>query len=253
MTDPRRAHAQFDELAAGYALDALDPEDELRFLEHAEQCPRCQQSLADYAEVTAALADAAPAAEPSPELGDRIMAAALGDRPGGSADRPPADVTALPKRRLLQLAAAAAAVVLVAGGGIWAGLSASEGSGGSPQPPSAGCVRAHQCHEVQLTDAAIHGPAAKVIVSAGSVWLMPSGLPADDTSRQVYVLWQISGAHVPLAVGSFDVRGHASAPIRIGSLAGPYRGTLAFAVSLEHGRTIPAAPSRLVALGQVAA
>ena len=61
------------------------------------------------------------------------------------------------------------------------------------------------------------------------------------------------GAHVPLAVGSFDVRGHAGTPIRIGKLAVPYRGTLAFAVSLEHGRTIPAKPSHLVAIGQVSA
>ena len=85
-----------------------------------------------------------------------------------------------------------------------------------------------------------------MIVTAGSAWLVPTGLRADDTARQIYVLWQITGAHVPLAVGSFDVRGHGGTPIRIGKLAVPYHGTLAFAVSLEHGRTIPAAPSRLV-------
>jgi hypothetical protein len=280
MTDPRRDHAHYDELAAGYALHALDPDDELQFLGHAGQCPRCQQSLADYAEVAAALADTAPAAEPSPQLGDRIMAAAIGDRTRGrgdspvsppagadaeghhaqgppaadgrpAADEPPADVAALRRRwpaRRLQLAAAAAAV-LIAGGGIWGGLSAR---GTSPQPPSAGCAQARQCYEVQLT-AATRGPVAKVIISGGSVWLMPSGLPADDTARQVYVLWQITGAHVPLAVGSFDVRRHAGTMIRIGKLAVPYRGTLAFAVSLERGRTIPAAPSHLVALGQVSA
>ena len=269
MTDPRREHAKYDELAAGYALHALDPEDELLFLGHAEQCPRCQQSLAEYAEVATALAHSAPAAEPSPELGDRIMAAVIGDAargravrparpPAGAgagdrrADEPPAEVAALRRRRpsrRLQLAAAAAAV-LVAGGGIWGGLSAG---GASPQPQAAGCVQARQCHEVKLTDATARGPVAKVIVTGASVWLMPSGLPADDTARQVYVLWQITGAHVPLAVGSFDVRRHADKPIRIGKLAVPYRGTLAFAVSLEHGRTIPATPSRLVALGPVSA
>ena len=82
---------------------------------------------------------------------------------------------------------------------------------------------------------------------------MPSGLPADDRSRQVYVLWQITGKHTPLAIGSFDVGRHSAAPIRIGKLAVPYRSTWAFAVSIEHGRTIPASPSRPVALGQVSA
>lgn len=269
MTDPRREHAHYDELAAGYALYALDPEDERQFLVHAEQCPRCQQALADYAEVAVALADTAPAAEPSEQLGERIMAAATGDRARGSGDSPagppagvgaddhqaegpPAGVAALHRRRpprRLQLAAAAAAV-LIAGGGIWGGLSATAGG---PQPLVAGCGQAHKCHEVELTDAAGHKPAAKVIVTAGSVWLLPTGLPADDTTRQVYVLWQVTAGHTPLAVGSFDVRRQADKPIRIGRLAVPYHDTWAFAVSLEHGRTIPATPSRAVALGQVSA
>jgi hypothetical protein len=271
VTDPRRDHTHYDELAAGYALHALDPAEELEFAGHVEDCPRCLQALADYGEVAAALADTVPAAEPDQHLGDRILAAAAADRSFGNggrragppvavggdsqAGKPPAGVASLRRRqhrspRRLQLAAAAAAV-LIAGGGIWAGLS---GSGATPPPPTAaGCMHAPQCHEIELTDAASHEPAAKVIVTAGSVWLMPSGIPDDDSARHIYVLWQISGAHVPQAVGSFDVRGHGDTPIRIGKLAVPYRGTLAFAVSLEHGRTIPAAPSHLVALGQVSA
>jgi hypothetical protein len=270
VTDPRRDHTHYDELAAGYALHALDPAEELEFAGHVEDCPRCLQALADYAEVAAALAGTAPAAEPDQQLGDRILAAAAADRSlsnggrrtgppaagGGQAGEPPAALASLRQHRhrrsprRLQLAAAAAAV-LIAGGGIWAGLS---GNGGTPSPPTAaGCMHAPQCHEIELTDAAGHEPAAKVIVTAGSVWLVPTGIPADDTARRIYVLWQISGAHVPLAVGSFDVRGHGGTAIRIGKLAVTYHGTLAFAVSLEHGRTIPAAPSHLVALGQASA
>lgn len=272
MTDQRRDHTHYDELAAGYALHALDPAEELEFAGHAEDCPRCLQALADYAEVAAALADTAPAAEPDQHLGDRILAAAAADRSlsnggrragpptaaGGQAGKPPAGVASLRQHqhrrrrspRRLQLAAAAAAV-LIAGGGTWAVLS---GNGGAPQAPTAAeCTRTLQCHEIELTDAAGHEPAAKVIVTAGSAWLVPTGIRADDTTRHIYVLWQISGAHVPLAVGSFDVRGHGGTPIRIGKLAVPYHGTLAFAVSLERGRTIPATPSHLVALGQVSA
>ena len=276
MTGQRREHAQFDELAAGYALHALEPDEELRFLRHAGQCGRCAAALADYAEVAAALAGTAPAAEPSPELAARIMAAVADEMPraGQPASRPDAAGQASqgaaasplpasplpasplpgpwwrqPRARRLKLAAAAAAVV-IAGAGVWGGLAAT--GGGTAQRPLAGCVRARQCSEVVLTDAA-HQRDATVIISGGSVWLQPASLAADHAPRQVYVLWQITGRHIPLAVGSFDVRPGAQAPIRIGALAAPYHGTWAFAVSLEHGRTIPASPSRPVALGQVSA
>lgn len=271
MTGPRHEHAEFDELAAGYALDALEPDEELRFRRHAGQCGRCSAALAGYAEVAAALGGTAPAAEPSSQLKARILAAAASppparqaaDLPARSADsadsggarrdsRPPAPAVPLhsrPRTRRLKIAAAAAAVV-IAGGGAWGTLAAS---GSHSAPPAAGCAAARQCSEVVLTDAAGDQVAARVIVAAGTVWLQPAGLPADDTARQVYVLWQLTGKHTPLAVGSFDVGRGAQAPIRIGALAAPYHDTWAFAVSLERGRTIPASPSRPVALGQVSA
>lgn len=263
MSDPGPDHARFDELAAGYTLHALEPGDEQAFLSHAGDCPSCQRSLADYADLTAVLAEAAPPVEPSQDLGARILATALADQDGGptgvpaaGADAAPASAAALPpviplrrrgpSRRLMVAAAAAAAVI--AGGGIWGGLAATSGA---PQQPLAACGHSRQCPEVLLTGATSHGTAAKVIVAAGSVWLLPAGLPADDAARQIYVLWQITGAHAPLAVGSFDIRGGADAPIRIGALAASYHDTWAFAVSLERGQVIPASPSHLVAFGQV--
>jgi anti-sigma-K factor RskA len=257
VTRPTPEHARYDELAAGHALHALDPDDERQFLDHLRDCARCQNAVSDFTDVTAALADACPAAEPSPLLGERIMASLAREPAAGTpgtgppAARAPA-ASAPPagsRRRFRTLAATAAAAVVLAGGGTaWGVLS---GSGSSPARPAAGCVRAGDCQQVQLTGARSRAPAGKVIIADGTAWLVPSGLPADNTTRQVYVLWQITGAHIPLAVGSFDVRGHGSAPVRIGALAVPYHGTWAFAVSLEHGRAIPATPSHPVALGQV--
>jgi Anti-sigma-K factor rskA len=267
-------HERFDELAAGYALHALEPAEEAELLMHAEKCGRCQQTLADYAEVAASMADLARSAEPSPLLAARIMDAATASRPprdqqagtdspatrdqdGGAAGSGPAGpvpggrVISLDRRRarLTKIAAAAAAAIVLAAGGIWGGLTATS----SPsQGPLAECSQDHQCSEVTLTDASGHRAAAKVIVRAGSVWLVPAGLPADNSARHIYVLWQITGAHTPLAVGSFDIqRGHGG-PMRIGGLPAAYGSTWAFAVSLERGRTIPARPSHPVALGQVA-
>ena len=91
MSDPGPDHARFDELAAGYALHALEQDEERQFLDHARHCPLCQQALAGYAEVAAALAETSPPAEPSPQLGPRILAAALARDPGHDhADTPAA-------------------------------------------------------------------------------------------------------------------------------------------------------------------
>jgi hypothetical protein len=269
MTDPGPDHARFEELAAGHALHALDPADERWFLSHARQCPQCQQALAGYAEVTAELAQIASAAEPGPQLGLRILAAALAgeprdDRPdvlgaGPGADRPgtePAPGTRVvplrrrPRPRWLKPAAAAAAVAVIAAG-TWAGLTASTGS--RPTQPLAACGHPSTCPEVLLTGTAAHRAAGRVIIAAGTAWLQPGGLQPDDTTRQIYVLWQVTPGHAPLPVGSFDIRTGADQPIRIGTLAAPYHSTKAFAVSIEPGRAVPASPSHLVAQGQIPA
>jgi anti-sigma-K factor RskA len=261
VTDSRPGHGRFDELAAGYAVHSLDPGDALLFARHARHCGRCQRSLADYADVTAGLAELAPPAEPSPRLAARIMGVATGDvtagdqrAAGGVAslddprNRPP--VVPLRRRpRLMQVAAAAAAAVIV-GGGIWGGLAAT--GGGTPSVSLADCARAHQCAEVVLTAAAAHRTVARVIIRDGVVYMEPAAMGANPRD-EIYVLWQLTGAHTPLAVGSFDIKPGAHGPVRIGGLAAPYRSTWAFAVSLEHGRTIPPRPSHPIALGQISA
>jgi hypothetical protein len=145
----------------------------------------------------------------------------------------------------VRLAGAAAVVALLAGGGTWAGL---EGTATKPVTRAALCSGG--CFKVVLTAAGSHAEAGMVLVSHGLVWFEPGTMTPDDTADQIYVLWQLTRASRPLAVGSFDVRPGAHGPVVVGALAAPYDGTLAFAVSLEHGRTIPADPSRIAALGQ---
>jgi hypothetical protein len=142
---------------------------------------------------------------------------------------------------------AAAAAVVIAAGGVWGGLAAT--SGNSPAP-LAMCAQPHACSEVTLVTGKTHAVAGKVVVADHKVWMLPTDMTANPADH-IYVLWQITGTHTPLAVGSFDIRAGAHTPIAIGGLAAPYSGTLAFAVSLEHGSTIPASPSDEVALGQV--
>jgi anti-sigma-K factor RskA len=335
VSDHPSGHALFEELAAGYALDALEPADEQRFLRHVRGCPPCAAALARYRDVATALAQTAPPGEPSALLANRIasmaraaarpgggstsaddgftaLTAGLGDgfgdgpgigpdelagwrtgagapaagwspgpdepavgrsasanvpgaskgRPAGGAGGLPADglparglpARGLPARghrsssrgrRWLRPAAIAAVVALLAGGGTWAGL---ESTASGPVTRAALCSQG--CSEVVLTAAGSHAEAGKVIVSHGLVWMEPAAMAPDDTADQIYVLWQLTSDNRPLAVGSFDVRSGSHGPVVVGPLAAPYHGTLAFAVSLEHGRTIPASPSRIAALGQ---
>ena len=72
---PRRGdHEVFDELAVGWALHALEPEDEALFARHLPDCPRCARTVAETEEVMAAMATDLPPAEPSEDLRARLRA-----------------------------------------------------------------------------------------------------------------------------------------------------------------------------------
>lgn len=260
MTGPE--HAEFEELAAGYVLYALEPADEQRLRRHAAHCPRCQAAMARFAEVAAALADTAPPAEPSPQLGLRILAVTqagpAAGRPGGertasAAPRPgsaPSEVAPpRPRRRRWQTrwVAVAAAAALIAAGGTWAGLAAS--SSGPPSPLAA-CAKPHACPQVPLIAAATHREAARVIVLGREVWMQSVDM-ASAPADHIYVLWQITGPRTPRAVGAFNVSAGAHGPLRIGDLAAPYPGTAGFAISVQRGHTIPATPTDVIASGRV--
>ncbi len=69
------------DLTAAYALNALDAEDAGRYEAHLARCQRCQSELAELSESASALAYAADAPRPSPELRSRILERARAERP----------------------------------------------------------------------------------------------------------------------------------------------------------------------------
>jgi anti-sigma-K factor RskA len=71
----RDDHDSWDELAVGWALHALEPEDETLFAAHLADCRQCAQTVAETSEVMAAMAADLPQAEPSDGLRDRLRAA----------------------------------------------------------------------------------------------------------------------------------------------------------------------------------
>ncbi len=72
--------AELHELSAGYALDALEPEEREAFERHLAGCLECQEEIASFWEVAGALAVAADGPAPSPELRDRILADARAEK-----------------------------------------------------------------------------------------------------------------------------------------------------------------------------
>ena len=73
--DEAKDHVVFDELAVGWALHALEPEDESIFAVHLSGCARCTRTVAETSEVMAAMAADLPALEPSDGLRTRLASA----------------------------------------------------------------------------------------------------------------------------------------------------------------------------------
>jgi Anti-sigma-K factor rskA/Putative zinc-finger len=103
------------ELTAGYALDALAPEERRAYEQHLEDCERCQEELGSFWVATDALALAASGPAPGDGLRGRILATARAERQNV--------VSLEPRRRRLvpavsAVAAVAAAVAVAVG--LWA-------------------------------------------------------------------------------------------------------------------------------------
>jgi len=107
--------SEIHDLAAAYALDALDPEDRWTYERHLDTCDRCREEVAALRESAGELAYAAGGPSPRPELRDRILAAAR-------AEPRTASVVPLRRRWLFPATAVAAAAAACAavGLGLWA-------------------------------------------------------------------------------------------------------------------------------------
>ena len=108
------AELELHDLAAAYALNALDPEDRWTYERHLDSCERCREDVAALREGAAQLAYAAEGPEPRPELRERILQAAREERPG--------PVVPLRRRWIFPATALAAVAASIAaiGLGLWA-------------------------------------------------------------------------------------------------------------------------------------
>jgi anti-sigma-K factor RskA len=115
------SHSEYEELAAGYVLGALEPDDEHVFQQHLGGCPVCEANVRELEAVVGELAYAVPPVDPPDTLWAGIrreIRPEAARRPAipGAAPGPPAGARRL---RLLPALAAAAAILLVVVLSLW--------------------------------------------------------------------------------------------------------------------------------------
>ena len=238
MTTPLDpTHERWDELAAGYALDALEPAEEAELLAHVEGCATCRASLRDHEFVAAQLAALADDSNvPAPSWGS-IRGAIVGD----DGDVPVVDLDERRSRRRQPwlLGAAAAAVLLVAG------VVTATQLGGDESPTQqaiSACRSSAACHVVELARGS--HKRAVLLVHRGGAEVFPTDLPSPGVGRE-YALWQLPRDGKPTLLAQPVPRaGQSAAPLKL-----DYRETAAFALSVEPEGPPASSPTTVVAVG----
>lgn len=266
-------HETWEELAVGYALDALEPGDDQAFRDHLRTCDTCAQTIADTQSVMTDLAYAAEPVEPPRSLKEAIRSgieasdrrplqpfpttrtAQLADplpfvRPTARADR----------RRSLLMArpwmAVAASVVVLLSLVLWNVVLQADNSVKRRQLLQASavtrCVSDASCRTVPILDKPGGTTRATALVRGSSVSLLVTDLPRNDRRAGTYWLWQVTGSSPdPVPVQGFDVLYRGTSVVAAGTLRDP-SAVKALAISREPSRNLPVKPTTVLGSGTVA-
>jgi anti-sigma-K factor RskA len=219
LSSYRNLHA----LAGVYALDALeDGAEQRRFARHLRRCEACAEEVRGFRDVATALAFAA-AAEPPPELHDRVMAAV-----GRTRQLPPA----IARRRwhgwlpwtppsvwLPRLATVTAAIAIAAVAALSIALSGSNQQLNSARARGQAIAAVLAAPDVRtVTGPVTTGGMATVLLSAGKHELIvsTSGLAALPAGK-AYQLWLIG----PSSTSETAVRSAGLLPPAVAGLTTP--------------------------------
>jgi hypothetical protein len=281
-------HRSWDELAVGWALHALEPEDETVFAAHLGGCQRCARTVAETSEVMAAMAGDLPHSEPSEGLRDRLRAAVEATEQIPQA-RPPVERSEMPPlpapsrqplgapsavgsfgdlraplptgaidprpawRRVLPTALVAAAVAAVLALGAWNVVVTGDRD----------AARATAAEQSQMLDALLapgratiapltgNGRAvATVVARPRQVQVVANGLQVNNSHDTTYVVWGMQQG-MPKPLGTFDVVTPHLDMRTVGSSATGLDAYSEYAISIEPGRQAPTSPTDVVAKGEV--
>ena len=265
-------HDTFDELAVGWALHALEPEDEAVFAVHLPGCARCASTVAETTEVMGAMARDLPAAEPSETLGTRLRAAVetaeqvpgpavLGAPSDPAPARMPDPAAVVPVgaghrplwRRALPASLVAAAVAAMVGLGLWNVFLAASEERLRETVAAQEEVLTAVLNPGRATIAPLQADGrtvATVVVRGDELQVVADGLSVNQPETTSYVVWGM-GDGDPIALGTFDVSRSQIDVRSVGSRATDLDGFPQYGISLEPGQEAPSSPTVVVATGEV--
>jgi hypothetical protein len=233
MSGPRHfddGHGEWDALAVGWAMSALDPEDEAIFLPHLAVCDRCTELVAQTTLTVGDIGFSVPDEAPPPALKDRLMAAVRNEPRGGAGPgwapppppppfSPPVPLPAEPRReppvrggapagadavplaarrarRWAPLTAAAAAAVLVVGLGGWniklrSDESDLRGSLAQRDQVIELVTRPGVLKTAPITPAGSDTPLGMIITRADGITVLATGLRPTAGGASRYWLWAL--------------------------------------------------------------
>lgn len=245
MNDRERRHADYDLLAAGWALSALEPEDELLFLGHLPACEVCERSVAAHRDTLAQLAWAVTAEAPPSSLLQGIrsgMASAVRDveplAPLRLDLRRPVRQARSVRLMTAVVGAAAAVVALAVVLSVGLGLSRQEHTAQLTADRLGSTVASLLVPGSRKVDLEGDGVRGAVIVNGHTVSLVMSGVAPNDASNSIYVLWEKTTFGDVRAVGAFDVTSARVSVINDLRLASADT-VKTFMVTRESGRNVP--------------
>ena len=243
MSTSDTGHASYEELVVGYALSALEPDDEQQFVDHLRGCAVCARALAEHTETLAHLAYAADAETPPPSLLEGIRAGVAASGRAGAFPAPlPLDAARERRsgRTRLMTAAlgAAAALVLVVSLGFVRGVMTDRDDQQGVNDRLVAAVKSLTAPDARLIELKGDGGHGTLILTGERVSLVMAGMPRNDTSDSVYVLWEQTTFGDVSAVGVFDVTADDVAVVSLRHRQSP-DSVRAFMVTQEKGRVAP--------------
>jgi hypothetical protein len=229
-------HDYWEQQAAGYALDALEPEEAAEFVGHLSDCSQCQALVDQHALVAAQLGALAYDDRPAPTWAElRKGVVETPDRPANNV------VPIRRRRRAVLVSAAAASVAAVVAIAIW---QTPNGSGNGPLTSASACAATSGCHVVALR---ADGKTALSVLVYGRDVALASTAMAPPPPGSEWALWRLPKSGTPQLMTTFAKTNGTRAPLGL-----PYADIAGFAVSREPNGTAPAAPSVVVATGTIA-
>ena len=220
------SHRDYEELAAGYALGALEPDDEEAFQRHLATCGACQADLRALEGVAARLAYATDPADPPASLLGSVRAGTGTPRPAVTA-RLRELLAWLPAGRVGG-AALAVALLTVA---LWA-LALRDREVAQRERLATLEAAARMLNDPAARPVPLTGPAGRATVLASSLRdegvLVATDLPRPAQGR-IYQLWGISPGREPARGPTFP----GGEPVQVVRFQLPVQPGMAFTVTVE--------------------